>query len=447
MDINTREIAIKILTDINQNNAFSNIATNKHIPDGVASQDENFIREITYGVLENKIYIDYILSKLSKIKIKKIHPIIMEILRIGVYQILFMDRVPNSAAVNESVNLAKKYGHKGSIGFVNGVLRSLIRDKDNIIKIDDKDYECYLSIKYSHPIYMVKSITNDYGIEFTEEILKSNNERPNLNIRVNTLKTEKEVLMSKLTDYGFQVLEGNYGKNTLIIKNPSNITKVKEFNDGYFTIQDESSQLVSQIMNPNPNSFVLDVCSAPGGKATHMAQIMDNKGKILARDFYNHKIELINENSKRLGIDIIETEVYDAIKRDETLIEKVDYVLLDAPCSGLGLIRRKPEIRWNRKEEDIKELTNLQWNILNTVKNYVKNHGILVYSTCTILKEENINMINRFLELNKEFRLMPFGKELKTKENLNTINEGYIQLFPHIHGTDGFFIAKMIKEI
>lgn len=447
MDINTREIVINTLVDINHNDAFSNISLNKHIPDKIGSQDENFIREITYGVLENKIYIDYILLKLSTIKLKKIHPIIMEILRIGVYQILFMDRVPNSAAVNESVNLAKKYGHKGSVGFVNGVLRSLIRDRENVININIKDNKEYLSIKYSHPLYMVEKLVNDYGIKFAEEILKSNNERPDLNIRINTLKVDKEELIKELIDYGFEVFEGKYGKDTLIIKNPSNITKTKEFTDGYFTIQDESSQLVSQIMNPKPNSFVLDVCSAPGGKATHMAQIMGNKGKILARDFYNHKIKLIKENSKRLGIDIIEAEVYDVMKRDDTLIGKADYVLLDAPCSGFGLLRRKPEIRWNRKEEDIKELTILQWNILNTVKDYVKNQGVVVYSTCTILKDENINMINKFLKENKEFKLLPFDKELKTMENLDTISDGYIQLFSHIHGTDGFFIAKMIKEI
>lgn len=447
MDINTRQIVINTLVDINHNDAFSNISLNKHIPDKIGSQDENFIREITYGVLENKIYIDYILLKLSTIKLKKIHPIIMEILRIGVYQILFMDRVPNSAAVNESVNLAKKYGHKGSVGFVNGVLRSLIRDRENVININIKDNKEYLSIKYSHPLYMVEKLVNDYGIKFAEEILKSNNERPDLNIRINTLKVDKEELIKELIDYGFEVFEGKYGKDTLIIKNPSNITKTKEFTDGYFTIQDESSQLVSQIMNPKPNSFVLDVCSAPGGKATHMAQIMGNKGKILARDFYNHKIKLIKENSKRLGIDIIEAEVYDVMKRDDTLIGKADYVLLDAPCSGFGLLRRKPEIRWNRKEEDIKELTILQWNILNTVKDYVKNQGVVVYSTCTILKDENINMINKFLKENKEFKLLPFDKELKTMENLDTISDGYIQLFSHIHGTDGFFIAKMIKEI
>lgn len=447
MEINAREIAINTLVDINQNNAFSNLSLNKHIPQGVNPKDENFIREITYGVLENKVYIDYILSKLSKIKLKKIHPMIMEILRISIYQIVFMDRVPESAAVNESVKLAKKYGHKGSSGFVNGVLRTLIRDKENIIKIDTKDKVQYLSIKYSHPLYMVKLLAKDYGIEFTEEILKSNNERPYLNIRVNTLKIEKKILKSKLIDLGFEVLDGKYANDTLIIINPINITETEEFKNGFFIIQDESSQLVAQIMNPIPNSYAVDVCSAPGGKATHMAQIMGNKGKILARDFYYHKIELIKENNKRLGIDIIDLEVYDATKRDENLIDKVDYLLIDAPCSGLGLLRRKPEIKWNRKEEDIKELKTLQWNILNTVKDYVKNNGILVYSTCTILKDENINMIDRFLKENKEFKFIPFDKEIQNKEKLDTLGDGYIQLLPHIHGTDGFFIAKMIKQI
>jgi 16S rRNA (cytosine967-C5)-methyltransferase len=292
----------------------------------------------------------------------------------------------------------------------------------------------------------VNRFIHDFGFDFTVELLKANNSKPSLNIRVNTLKIEKEELMRLLREKGFELTEGEYARDAIIVHNPYKITSTIEFKKGLFTIQDESSMLVGQILNPMEGSTVLDVCSAPGGKSTHMAAIMKNKGKIIARDFYEHKIKLIEENKKRLGIDIIETEEYDALKLDNNLIEKVDYCLVDAPCSGFGLIRRKPEIKWNRKEEDIKELSKLQYEILNVCKNYVKKGGILLYSTCTILDEENICIIYKFLEENKNFKLISIDNEIKICDNINTLKDGYIQLYPNIHNTDGFFIAKMIKE-
>lgn len=445
--MNSREVALKILIDVNKKSSYSNISISKHLGPDMTVQDENFTREIVYGVLENKIYIDYILSKASKIKEKKIHPAILEILRLGIYQIVFMDKVPTSAAVNESVKLAKKYGHKGTIGFVNGVLRNISRNIDDFTRIETDDKTKYLSIKYSHPDFLVKRFIEKHGYEFTEEILKANNSTPKLNIRVNTLKTTKKDLVNKLRSYDLIVDEGKYSRDTLIIHNPSNITNIKEFKEGHFTIQDESSALVGQIMAPEEGSSLIDVCSAPGGKATHMAQIMNNKGKILARDFYDHKIKLINENKERLGIDIMDTQKYDALELDNDLIGKFDYCLVDAPCSGFGLIRRKPEIKWNRTEQDIDDLSNLQLSILEVSKNYVKNNGVLLYSTCTILDEENIDVIEKFIKKNPEFKLVSIEDKMYNSENINTLEDGYMQLYPNIHDTDGFFIARMIKQI
>ena len=444
---NSREIAMEILVDINKNGAYSNKSIDRHLNKSISSQDENLIRELVYGVLENKIYIDYILSKASKIKVKKIHFQIIEILRTAIYQIVFMDRIPHSAAVNEAVNLAKKFGHKGTIGFVNGVLRSIVREKDNFAKIDIKDKAKYISTKYSHQEYMVKRWIKEFGEEFTEDLCKSNNDRPLLNIRVNTLKTTKEELLNKLQERDYDVLEAKYANDGLIITNPFRITETEEFKKGHFTIQDESSILVGQITNPKKGSLILDMCAAPGGKSTHLAQLMNNKGKILSRDIYDHKIDLIKENIKRLGISNIEVQIYDALELDENLINKVDYCIVDAPCSGLGLIRRKPEIKINRKEEDINNLIELQKQIINTAKQYVKVGGILIYSTCTVEQDENINLIGEFLEENPNFKLVSIENELDNKENLDTLNEGYIQLFPNIHGTDGFFISKMIREL
>ncbi|MEW8972767.1 MAG: 16S rRNA (cytosine(967)-C(5))-methyltransferase RsmB [Tissierellaceae bacterium] len=446
MAINPREIAMKILIDINEKDAYSNIVINRHLDKDIDSRDESFIREVVYGVLENKLYIDYIISKASKIKLKKIHYNILEILRIGIYQIVFMDRIPDSAAVNESVKLAKKYGHRGTIGYVNGMLRSIIRDKDGFLNIDVKDKINYISIKYSHPKFMVERWAKEYGIGFTEDLCKKNNEVPSLNIRVNTLKISREDLRERLSQKGIKTKYGRYAYDCLIVENPQGIVDTHEFKEGLFTIQDESSMLVSQVMNPRDGSLVLDVCAAPGGKSTHMGQIMENKGMIISRDIFQHKIQLIEDNARRLGVDIIKAEIFDALNRDIDLIDKLDYCLLDAPCSGLGLIRRKPEIKWNRVEEDIKSLSDLQYRIIDNIKDYVKIGGILVYSTCTVEKEENILLIDRFIEENPGFKLIGIEDRFQNRDGLDTLEHGYIQLFPNIHDTDGFFIAKMRKE-
>lgn len=445
MSNNPRQLALKVLVDINKKDAYSNIELNK-IGKGLDPRDENLIRELVYGVIENRLYLDHVITKASKIRLKKLHPHILDIVRMGLYQIIFMDRIPDSAAVNESVKLAKKYGHRGSVGYVNGILRAIIRDKDRFTHIDKEDMVSYISIKYSHPEWMVKRWIGEFGLDFTESLCKANNERPLLNIRVNSLKISRQDLKARLEEKGMTLKEGQYARDCLIIQEGQNITGLQEFKEGLFTIQDESSMLVGQIMDPREGSTLLDVCSAPGGKATHMAQIMGNKGLVISRDIYQHKLSLIRENSKRLGIDILKVENHDALERDEELVGKVDYLLIDAPCSGLGLIRRKPEIKWQRREEDIAALSRLQYDIISNVKDYIRLGGNLVYSTCTIEKDENINLIKRFLEENPNFKLVSLENSLDHKDKLANLKDGYLELYPHIHGTDGFFIAKMIKE-
>lgn len=446
MEKNTREIALKILIEINEKGAYSNIALNKYMNLDISRIDENFSRKIVYGVLENRLYLDWIISKISKIKIKKIDSTILEILRIGVYQIIFMERIPDSAAVNESVKLSKKYSHSGSVGYVNGVLRNIVRNKKKIRKVDIKDPIEYISVKYSHPKWMIKRWLNEFGEEFTLKLCEANNGKVNLNIRTNTLKVDRKTLKNILKNKGYNISETKYAIDGLIIENPYRITNINEFKNGLFTIQDESSMLVSQIMDPRKNSTLIDVCSAPGGKTTHMAQYMENKGKIIGRDIYKHKFKLIKDNYTRLGIDIIKTEVFDAMNFDESLLSKADYVLVDAPCSGLGLIRRKPEIKWNRNQENIEKIKEIQNKILINASKYLKPGGILIYSTCTIGKEENVGIVKKFLKENNDFKLMGFDSLLDSKENIKTAKDGYIELFPHIHETDGFFISKMQKN-
>lgn len=444
--MNPREVILNILIDINIDNAYSNHSINKHLKQKQNIKDENLIREIVYGVIENLSYIDYIIAQSSKIKIKKIQPVVLQILRMGVYQIAFMDKIPDRAAVNEAVNLSKKRGHKGVSGFVNGVLRNISRNKAEFMKISEKDEIEYLSIQYSHPKWMVKSWIEEYGYEFTEKLCSENNSKAKLNIRVNTNKIALEELVERLSSQGYTTYRTPYAKDGLIVEKPSRITEIDEFKLGLFTIQDESSMLVGQIANPKENSIVLDLCSAPGGKSTHIAQLMNNKGRVISRDIYEHKLKLVRENANRLNLSIIETESFDALKLDESLIEQVDYCLVDPPCSGLGIIRRSPEIKWNRKKEDMDKLNKLQRKILDNSKEYIKPGGIIIYSTCTFGGKENLDIINEFLDKNNEFKLVGFENLLSVEESLCHPKKGYIQLYPHIHGTDGFFIAKIQRN-
>ncbi len=443
---NAREIALDILNEVTQDSAYSNVSVKRNIDKSVSDVDASLIREIVYGVLEQRIYIDYVIRQFSSVRLKKISPMVMNILRIGIYQMLFMDRIPDSAAVNESVKLAKKHTHRGSQGFTNGLLRNVSRKKDEIeLPSKEKEGLKYLSVKYSHPEWMIENWIEEFGFEFTETLLQANNERPKLNIRTNTLKTTRDELIEKLSGIGLECKKTEFSKDGIVVDNPMNITETKEFKNGLFQIQDESSMLVAQIMDPSEGSLVIDVCSAPGGKTTHIAEKMNNKGRVIARDIYTNKLHLIEENSKRLGIDIIETEEWDALVTDKNLIEKADYCLVDAPCSGMGLIRRKPDIKWTKTEGDLKEIPSLQYKILESSAPYVKQGGTLIYSTCTIERDENINLINKFLENHKEFELKDFSDLLCDDERLD-LHNGYLELFPNKHHTDGFFIAKMIRK-
>lgn len=263
---------------------------------------------------------------------------------------------------------------------------------------------------------------------------------------MNTTKTTRVELKSILESNGFVVSETKYSLDGLIVDNPYRITDMKEYLEGLFTIQDQSSMLVAQIMNPSKGSFVIDLCSAPGGKTTHISEKMNNDGRILARDIYEHKLKLVKENYERLGSTIIKTEVFDATVFDENLVESADYVLIDAPCTGLGMIRRRPEIKWNRVEKDIKSITEIQKTILKNGSRYLKPGGVLVYSTCTIEKDENINLITGFVKENKNFEFCGFDHLLSSNYSMNTSKDGYIELYPHIHQMDGFFIAKLTKK-
>lgn len=437
--MNARRLAFKTLYDIERNKNYSNISINKNFKDiDISDQEKGLATELIYGVIENKYYLNYIIDKLSKIKSKKMSTYVKISLWLGIYQILFLDSIKDHAAVNESVALIKKYDKKSS-GFVNAILRNVIRNKENIIEIDKKDIVEYLSIKYSYNQWLIRKWIEEFGQEFTEDLLEANSEKPNLYIRANTLKINRDELINKLREQGIECNKVNGIDEAVMVKNLKNIENNKLFKEGYFTVQDISSMLVGKVTNPKEEKLVLDVCSAPGGKTTHLGTIMKNTGQVISRDIFDHKLKLINNTVKRLGLKNIKVENFDALNIDENSIDKFDYVICDVPCSGMGIIKRKPEIKF-KKEEEIKDLPIIQKKILNNASKYVKLGGNLIYSTCTIHDEENINIVKEFLNINDNFELVPIDE---VNVDLDNQDKGYIKIYPNIHGMDGFFIAKL----
>ena len=427
-----RNIALKSLYEINIKQAYSNIVLNKFINENrekLSNLDINFISELVYGVVTWKLTLEYIIQKYSKTKIKKMSDWVKNILYLGSYQIIFLDKVPKSAAVNESVNLCKKYNFK-SVGLVNAILR----------KIEKSDYEeisnitnsiTRISLKYSMPEWIVKKFCDEYGEEETANICQTLNLRPNISVRINRLKGKMELGEKGILE-DFRTITGT-----------KNITKTKEYMEGNITIQDEAAGLSSFVLAPKEGEIVLDACSAPGGKTTYLAELMHNKGKIVAWDIYEERLKQVEQNAKRLGIDIIQTEVHDATKLKEEYVEKFDKILLDVPCLGLGVIRRKPDIKWNRQEEDIKEISDIQFNILKTCSKYLKKNGTLVYSTCSMLKEENDAIIEKFIKEEK-FETVNIEEQIPNEFSKITTNN-MVQFLPS-QNHDGFFIT-MLKKI
>ena len=439
--MNAREIAYKVLLDVEKNKNYSNMSINKHFKDvRLSNQDRGLTTEIIYGVIENKYYIDYMIDKLSKVKTNKMEIYVKTLLRMGIYQIMFLNSISDYAAVNETVNLAKKKNSKVS-GFINGILRNVIRQKEEIGKVKTKDDVDYLSIKYSYDKWMIRNWMIHFGKEFTEELLEANNERPNIYLRTNTLKITRDELIKKLEKQNIKAEKVNVVEEAIKVEHLKDIENNSLYKEGLFTVQDVSSMLVGKVMNPKENSLVLDVCSAPGGKTTHMATLMNNTGQVVSRDIYDHKLKLIKAASKRLGLTNVDVEEFDGMKLDRESIGKFDYVLADVPCSGLGIIRRKPEIKYKEKEE-FRQLPPIQKKILENASKYVKVGGTLIYSTCTIQDSENIDVVNEFLQKNKNFELVPI-KEVNV--DLENQEKGYMKIYPNVHNMDGFFISKLIR--
>lgn len=438
-----RKIAFNTLYRVLHEEAYSALALNNAIKEhGLSKLDASFLSRLVYGVLERKILLDYVISQYSKIKPKKIENKTLIILEIGVFQLLFMDKVPSSAAVNECVKLSKKVGAYKSSGFINAVLRNFVRNDLRYDLPDKKDIINYLSIKYSCPEFLVSMWLEQYGHSNTIKILEGLSDRPPLTVTVNTLKTTKSELMTELNECGVEVDEILHLDNALNIKNTGSIEELKPFQDGKFYVQDSASQLCCEMLDAKEGMTLCDVCSAPGGKSIYSAIKMKNIGKVCSYDLYEHKINLINESANRLGIDIIDADVRDA-QDSKSAIPQCDRLLCDVPCSGFGIIRRKPEIRY-KKATIIDNLPKLQYSILCANADFLSIGGVLVYSTCTLCNEENIKVVDKFLREHSDFEPLPLDLPQGFRRFVDE-PEHVLTLLPYRDMSDGFFIAKFKK--
>jgi len=446
-----REVAYRILWEI-EHDAYANLVLDEFLrrEKGLKPPDKGLITEIVYGTVKYRARLDWEIDRtVQKVERLALGPRIL--LRLSFYQLLFMDRIPAFAVTNEAVQLARKLFHAGVASLINGVLRNYLRHPDEVVLPDpDKEPLLYLEIVYSHPRWMVERWLERFGWANTVKLCEYNNAPAELWIRVNTLRCTPETLHERLWQEGCVVERSALVPEGLLLKAAPPLDTLPSFQEGLFTVQDESSMLVGYAVSPEPGMEVLDVCAGPGGKTTHLAQMMQNRGTILACDLHEHRTRLIEENAARLGIDIIRTMVGDASLLDRHLQKQYPLVLVDAPCSGLGVLRRRPDSRWRKQPEGIKELAELQGKILESVYQLLAPGGRVIYSTCTIEPEENSQVIEAFLRKHSDLRrvdLTPyFPYAPKTEEEKAELAMGQRQYLPFRDGIEGFFIAALQKE-
>ena len=426
MDIN-RKAAFLTLVDVETKKSYSNLALTHQIV-VTKPNHEGFVRELVYGVLEHKLTLDYYIDLLASNGVGSLKTNELTILRMGIYQIGYMNSVPEYAAVNESVLLAKRYC-RGKDGLINGILRAYL-GKRMQLKLPDRseDEVRYLSVKYSYAPWIVELWLKHYSSDFVEQLLAAGNETPPMTVRLNWLRIMKKDLISKLEESGFEVTEGDICSNALHVRG-SRLLETEAYRMGLFTPQDESSMLVAEKLDPQHGDVVMDMCAAPGGKTMAVAERMNNTGKIIASDIYRRKLDLIDREAKRLGVTNVETRSWDATREESSMFQKADRVLVDAPCTGLGVVRRKPEIKYKEHTDEMDLLPKKQLAILTASSSYVKPGGTLVYSTCTINPNENEKVTDAFVKRNPSFK--------KVERTL---------LLPNVNGTDGFFICVMKKD-
>lgn len=436
--------AVKILNRVDRTDAYLDKLLEIELKNSnLSGVDKALLFEIVHGVMRWMGRLDWILNGFYKGQFSKCVPNVKNALRVALYQILFLDKVPDYAAVNEAVEFVKKLQGQKYADLANAVLRNIIRNKESIrYPNPEEDLVAYLSAYYSHPTWMVKRWVKRFGREETEKLLIANNSKPIMALRVNNLVTNKEELKSLLDSVELKYTESKILPEFIRLNNLTNITDWEYFQKGYFSVQDESTGLPVKLLDVKPGMRVLDLCSAPGGKTAFIADLMNNQGEIIALDRFDSRLKILEKNLARLKVTNVKTIPIDALEYNDEI--GFDRILIDAPCSGLGTLTKKPDLKWKKDLGDIRKIVNIQYDLLKKGASMLKVGGALVYSTCTIEPEENFEIIKKFLSENSNFKLVD-ASEIFSKELID--ENGCVQTYPHIHGVDGSFAAKLIRLI
>lgn len=442
-----RELAVEILLKVEKRNAYADILLDHSLKKAfLSSLDRALLTQLVYGTLRWRGKIDWHLSRSLHRSLSSMNAYLRNLLRLTLYQLLFLNKIPDFAAVNEGVELAKRYGGARAGGLVNGVVRKILREKNKLRNPDPRDDPAlYLSVLCSHPDWLVRRWLDYFGREDAESLLRANNQESPLTLRTNRLKGDREALLERLRGLGFNAAPTPWSPQGIRVKAASAVDQLPGFQEGLFQIQGEASQLVGYLLDPKPAERVLDACAAPGGKTTHLAELMADKGDLIATDISARGLEKLKQNVQRLALTSIRSFPVD-VTRGLTgpLAVPYDRILVDAPCSGLGTLRSHPEAKWHRDERDIQRLSRLQKKIVNQLPPHLKPGGILVYATCTLTREENEEVVEDFLDRQRNFVLENAGSYLPQEAQHLTWGKYFLAL-PHKHNTDGFFAARMRK--
>jgi 16S rRNA (cytosine967-C5)-methyltransferase len=442
-----------VLLAVEKEGAYANLALQKSRSHLVPEPREAaLLTELVNGVLRWRNTLDWAIGRFSKVPVARMNYIVRNIVRLGVYQLLFLERVPAAAACNESVELAKRWGLDGLAGFVNGLLRAIARQRSEIDYPPlDGEPALHISVRYSHPAWLVSRWLGRFDTEETIALCRANNEPPPVVLRCNTLKIGPPELRLRLEREGVNASPSPLLPGALRVTQSVSIAELPSFREGCFAVQDESSILASLVLRPQPGSLVVDACAGPGGKTTHLAQLMGNSGRLLAFDVHPHRLRLVQEACLRLGAGMVETRLHDATTPAEDMAEMADYLLVDAPCSGLGVIRRRPDLRWRAQEDDLAGHGRQQRQILDAMSRCLKPGGTMLYSTCSTEPEENGEVVETFLQEHEDWRALDISDRvppalLNSDDDRRMAGRGCLQLLPHRHGTDGFFLAALNRK-
>ncbi|MDD2221066.1 MAG: 16S rRNA (cytosine(967)-C(5))-methyltransferase RsmB [Clostridia bacterium] len=440
-----RELALQVLLAVEGEGAYAGIALAMSLSASeLDKRDKAFVTELVNGVLRRQITLDYLLNLFLKKPVDSLPLPIAEILRLSLYQLAYLEKIPASAAVNEAVELAKRYGHQGTAALVNGVLRNYLRQKEQITFPDQqKEPAKFLAVYYSLPQWIVELLLEQWTLAETEQFCAYQAESHKIIIRTNTLKISRYELCKKLLAAGYIAQPCRYAPDGLELASGAGLFDEQLFTSGLLTIQDESSQLAALALLPQKGGKVIDLCAAPGGKATYLAQLMDNQGQIIACDLHKHRVGLIKENCDRLGTTCVKPLATDGLELPLNYINWADYLLLDAPCSGLGVLSRRADSRLRKEKNDLAELAELSYKLLLAAADYLNFGGIMVYSTCTITKAENEDNIARFLSARADYELIDLPENFPIKQD----RRGILQILPQKQGIEGFFIARLRRKV